>query len=37
MAMTEREFLTKVLAIEGIADDVASYATEGIAKLERQP
>ena len=34
MAMTEREFLTKVLAIEGIADDVASYATEGIAKLD---
>ena len=34
MAMTEREFLTKVLAIEGIAEDVASYATEGIAKLD---
>ena len=34
MAMTEREFLTKVLAIEGIAKDLADYANEGIAKLD---
>jgi len=34
MAMTEREFLTKVLAIEGITDEVKGYATEGIAKLD---
>ena len=32
--MTEREFLTKVLAIEGISDEVKGYATEGIAKLD---
>ena len=32
--MTEREFLTKVLAIEGIAKDLADYANEGIAKLD---
>lgn len=31
--MTEREFLTKVLAIEGIADDVKEYAENGIDKL----
>ena len=32
--MTEREFLNKVLAIEGIAEELATYATEGIAKLD---
>ena len=32
--MTEREFYTKVLAIEGIAKDLADYANEGIAKLD---
>lgn len=32
--MTEREFLTKVLEIEGIADDLKTYANEGIAKLD---
>ena len=34
MAMTEREFLTKVLATEGLAEELKSYATEGIAKLD---
>lgn len=34
MAMTEREFLTKVLAIEGISKELSDYATEGIAKLD---
>jgi predicted transcriptional regulator len=34
MAMTEREFFTKVLATEGLAEDLKSYATEGIAKLD---
>lgn len=33
MAMTEREFFTKVLATEGLAEELKSYATEGIAKL----
>ena len=32
--MTEREFLTKVIAIEDIAQDIKDYATEGIAKLD---
>ena len=32
--MTEREFLTKVLAIEGVAQEIKDYATEGIAKLD---
>jgi DNA-binding Lrp family transcriptional regulator len=32
--MTEREFLTAVLAVEGIAEDVRTHATEGIAKLD---
>ena len=32
--MTEREFLTKVLAIEGAPADVTEYATNGIAKLD---
>ena len=32
--MTEREFLTKVLAIEGLSADLATYANEGIAKLD---
>ena len=32
--MTEREFLTKVLAIEGIATELSEYATAGIAKLD---
>lgn len=34
MAMTEREFLTKVLAIEGISKELSDHATEGIAKLD---
>ena len=34
MAMTEREFLTKVLEIEGIANDLKTHAEEGIAKLD---
>ena len=34
MAMTEREFLNKVLATEGITEEMKSYATEGIAKLD---
>ena len=34
MAMTEREFLTNVLAIDGITDEMKGYATEGIAKLD---
>ena len=32
--MTEREFLTKVMAIEGIAKEMSDYAQEGIAKLD---
>jgi hypothetical protein len=32
--MTEREFLTKVMAMNGVAKDVADYAAEGIAKLD---
>lgn len=32
--MTEREFLTKVLAIEGLSADLTTYANEGIAKLD---
>lgn len=32
--MTEREFLTAILAVEGIAIDLADYATEGLAKLD---
>ena len=32
--MTEREFLTAVLAIGGVAEDIKDYATEGIAKLD---
>ncbi len=32
--MTEREFLTAILAVEGIATDLADYATEGLAKLD---
>ena len=32
--MTEREFLTKVIAIEGAPADVTEYATNGIAKLD---
>lgn len=31
--MTEREFLTKVLAIEGLAEDMTSYANESLDKL----
>lgn len=34
MAMTEREFLTKVLEIEGIANDLKTHAEESIAKLD---
>jgi Fic family protein len=32
--MTEREFLTKVLAIEGLEESLTNYANEGIAKLD---
>jgi predicted HTH transcriptional regulator len=32
--MTEREFLTKVIAIEGISKELSDYAAEGIAKLD---
>ena len=32
--MTEREFLNKVLAIEGIDKELSDYASEGIAKLD---
>lgn len=32
--MTEREFLTSILAVEGIATDLVDYATEGLAKLD---
>ena len=32
--MTEREFLTKVIAIKGISKELSDYATEGIAKLD---
>lgn len=32
--MTEREFLTAILAIEGISTDLSDYANEGIAKLD---
>ena len=32
--MTEREFLTKVIATNGIATDLVEYAQEGIAKLD---
>ena len=34
--MTEREFLTKVMAIEGVAEDVKAYAEAGIAKLDEK-
>ena len=30
---TEREFYTKVLAAEGVSDEVKEYATKGIEKL----
>lgn len=32
--MTEREFLTKVIAIEGLDKNLVAFATEGIAKLD---
>ena len=32
--MTEREFLTAILAIEGLSADLADYAKEGISKLD---
>lgn len=32
--MTEREFLTKVIAINGISKELSDYATESIAKLD---
>lgn len=32
--MTEREFLTAVLAIEGLSDDLKTYADAAIAKLD---
>ena len=31
--MTEREFLNKVLAIEGLPAELSEYANEGLAKL----
>lgn len=34
MAMTEREFLNKVLTIPNLPKDVEEHATEGIAKLD---
>lgn len=34
MAMTEREFLTAIINIDGIADDLKAHAEEGIAKLD---
>jgi predicted HTH transcriptional regulator len=34
--MTEREFLTKVMATEGVAEDVKAYAEAGIAKLDEK-
>ena len=33
MAMTEREFLTKVLAIEGLSQELTDHANESINKL----
>lgn len=32
--MTEREFLNKVLAIEGLPTELSEYANEGLAKLD---
>ena len=32
--MTEREFLNKVLAIEGLSAELSEYANEGLAKLD---
>ena len=32
--MTEREFLTKVLAVGGLAQELRDHATEGLAKLD---
>lgn len=32
--MTEREFLTKVLAVEGLSTELADHANESIAKLD---
>lgn len=32
--MTEREFFTKALAINGLADDMVAYATAAIEKLD---
>lgn len=34
MAMTEREFLTAVLALNNLPTDLEEHATEGIAKLD---
>ena len=34
--MTEREFLTKVMATEGVAEDVKAYAEAGIVKLDEK-
>lgn len=34
MAMTEREFLTAIINIDGIAEDLKAHAEEGIAKLD---
>lgn len=34
MAMTEREFLNKVLAFPNLPKDMEEYATEGISKLD---
>lgn len=32
--ITEREFLTKVIALEGITDEIRNFAENGIAKLD---
>ena len=34
--MTEREFLTKVMATAGVAEDVKAYAEAGIVKLDEK-
>ena len=34
--MTEREFFTKVIATENIADDIKTYAIKGIEKLDEK-
>jgi predicted HTH transcriptional regulator len=34
--MTEREFYTKVMALEGVTDEIKAYAEAGIAKLDEK-